>query len=321
MAALLTSVKDNKDKTAVYLAECRAMGIAVLLPDVNRSVAEFAPDLCGDRATAQPSLFGMAAVRNVGESLVERIVAERNANGPFADIFDFCQRVDPVVLNKRTMESLVKGGAFDALGHPRQGLCLVMEGIVDRTLERRREHDLGITSLFAAFEEEQSRPGLGRGQDRHPRHRVRQGAAPGLREGDARALRERPPPDGLRAGAGPAHRLQPLGHAGGGCSALGDRSPVRAVGGVVTDLRRTYTKKGDLMARFVLEDLQAAMEVFVFPKTMADYGALIENDAILVVRGRLDTREEEPKIVCMEVAAPASSGARRTCTSPFRWAC
>ena len=87
-------------------------------------------------------------------------------------------------------------------------------------------------------------------------------------------------------------------------TAVGDRSPVRSVGGVVTDLRRSYTKKGDLMARFVLEDLQAAMEVFVFPKTMAEYGALIENDAILVVRGRLDTREEEPKIVCMEVSRP-----------------
>ena len=79
---------------------------------------------------------------------------------------------------------------------------------------------------------------------------------------------------------------------------------MRSVGGVVTDLRRSYTKKGDLMARFVLEDLQAAMEVFVFPKTMAEYGALIENDAILVVRGRLDTREDEPKIVCMEVTRP-----------------
>jgi DNA polymerase-3 subunit alpha len=87
-------------------------------------------------------------------------------------------------------------------------------------------------------------------------------------------------------------------------TAVGDRAPVRSVGGVVTDLRRSYTKKGDLMARFVLEDLQAAMEVFVFPKTMAEYGALIENDAILVVRGRLDTREEEPKIVCMEVSRP-----------------
>jgi DNA polymerase-3 subunit alpha len=87
--------------------------------------------------------------------------------------------------------------------------------------------------------------------------------------------------------------------------AVGDRgAPIRLVGGVVTDLRRSYTKRGDLMARFVLEDLQAAMEVFVFPKTMADYGALIENDAVLVVKGRLDTREEEPKIICMEVSRP-----------------
>ena len=160
MAALLTSVKDNKDKTAVYLAECRSRGIAVVPPDVNRSVADFAPDRSGDRE-GQAILFGLAAVRNVGEGLVERIVAEREAAGPFADFFDFCQRVDPVVLNKRTVESLAKGGAFDAMGHPRQGLCLVMEGIVDRTLERRREHDLGITTLFAAFEGEQDDPGWG----------------------------------------------------------------------------------------------------------------------------------------------------------------
>jgi DNA polymerase-3 subunit alpha len=83
-----------------------------------------------------------------------------------------------------------------------------------------------------------------------------------------------------------------------------DRPPVRSVGGVVTDLRRSYTKKGDLMAKFVLEDLQAAMEVCVFPKTMADFGGLIENDAILVVKGRLNTRDEEPTILCMEVSRP-----------------
>ena len=79
---------------------------------------------------------------------------------------------------------------------------------------------------------------------------------------------------------------------------------MRSVGGVVTDLKRQYTKKGDLMARFVLEDLQASMEVFVFPRVMADYGALLENDAIVVVRGRLDLRDEQPKIVCMEVRRP-----------------
>jgi DNA polymerase-3 subunit alpha len=302
MAALLTSVKDNKDKTAVYLAECRNRGIAVLPPDVNRSVAEFAPDLTGESDGAA-ILFGMAAVRNVGESLVERIVTERNANGTFADIFDFCQRVDPIVLNKRTMESLVKGGAFDALGHPRQGLCLVMEGIVDRTLERRREHDLGITSLFAAFETEQEvDPGWGTAKI----------AIPDTEFDKAQRLAFEKEMLGLYVSDHPLMGYEQALARHTDCSisdmreedVSGDRSPVRAVGGVVTDLRRTYTKKGDLMARFVLEDLQAAMEVFVFPKTMADYGELIENDAILIVRGRLDTREDEPKIVCMEVSRP-----------------
>src|SRR6202043_3676849 len=82
---------------------------------------------------------------------------------------------------------------------------------------------------------------------------------------------------------------------------------VRSVGGVVTELRRQYTKKGDLMARFVLEDLEASMEVFVFPRVMADYGALLENDAVVVVRGRLDLRDETPKIVCMELRRPELS--------------
>jgi DNA polymerase-3 subunit alpha len=123
LAALLTSVKDDKDRTAVYLGECRVLGIEVLVPDVNRSSAEFTP-LVGENG-AHRIVFGLASVRNVGESLVERIVGEREANGPYTDFYDFCRRVDPVVLNKRTVESLVKSGAFDSLGHPRQGLCLV----------------------------------------------------------------------------------------------------------------------------------------------------------------------------------------------------
>ncbi len=307
MSALLTSVKDNKDKTAVYLAECRSMGIDVQVPDVNRSLAEFAPDrsaVDGENGDRQAIVFGLAAVRNVGESLVERIVADRKATGPFVDIFDFCARVDPVVLNKRTMESLVKGGAFDSLGHPRQGLCLVLEAIVDRTLESRREHDLGITTLFAALDEDQADPAWGGTKV----------AIPDTEFDKAQRLAFEKEMLGLYVSDHPLLGLEAAlaRHTDSTLSDMreddtagaGDRSPVRTVGGVVTDLRRSYTKKGDLMARFVLEDLQAAMEVFVFPKTMAEYGALIENDAILVVRGRLDTREEEPKIVCMEVSHP-----------------
>jgi DNA polymerase III subunit alpha len=301
MAALLTSVKDNKDKTAVYLAECRSRGIDVLVPDINTALAEFSPDHSTERA--RPAIvFGLAAVRNVGESLVERIVSERNANGPFADIFDFCQRVDPVVLNKRTMESLAKGGAFDAMGYARQGLCLVIEGIVDRTLERRKERDLGITSLFAAFEEEQDDPGWGAAKIAVPETEFDKGQRLAFEKEMLGLYVSDHPLMGFEQALARLTdcRLSDMREE----DPAGERSAVRSVGGVVTDLRRTYTKKGDLMARFILEDLQAAMEVFVFPKTMADYGALIENDAIVVVRGRLDNREEEPKIVCMEVSRP-----------------
>ncbi len=308
MSALLTSVKDNKDKTAVYLAECRSRGIAVLVPDVNRSVVEFAPDRSGD-LEGPAIVFGLAAVRNVGESLVERIVAEREARGPYADFYDFCQRVDPVVLNKRTMDSLVKGGGFDSLGHPRQGLCLVLESVVERTLERRREKDLGITSLFAAFEDEQEAdPGWGAAKV----------AIPDTEFDKAQRLAFEKEMLGLYVSDHPLMGLEAALARMTDCSiadlreeeagvqmGAGDRGGfVRAVGGVVTDLRRTYTKKGDLMARFVLEDLQSAIEAFVFPKTMAEYGALIENDTILVVKGRLDLRDDEPKIVCMEVSRP-----------------
>ncbi len=334
MAALLTSVKDNKDKTAVYLAECRTMGIDVLVPDVNRSVAEFAPDRstppgdvsAGDHADepqvvdaaadevgpATPGgtgaerkaiVFGLAAVRNVGESLVDRIVAEREANGPFEDIFDFCARVDPVVLNKRTMESLVKGGAFDSLGHPRQGLCLVLETVVDRSLERRREQDLGITTLFAAFEEEQADPDWGGVKVPIPDAEFDKAQRLAFEKEMLGLYVSDHPLRGYEAALA-RHTDSSLSDMREDDTPVGDRSPVRTVGGVVTDLRRSYTKKGDLMARFVLEDLQAAMEVFVFPKTMAEYGAWIENDAVIVVKGRLDTRDEEPKIVCMEVSRP-----------------
>ncbi len=308
MSALLTSVKDNKDKTAVYLAECRSMGIDVLVPDVNRSLAEFAPDRSvdaeGNRPPGQAIVFGLAAVRNVGEGLVERIVAERTANGPFADIFDFCARVDPVVLNKRTMESLVKGGGFDSLGHPRQGLCLVLESIVDRSIERRKEQDLGITTLFAAFEEEETAdPGWGGAKVAIPDSEFDKAQRLAFEKEMLGLYVSDHPLMGYEAALA-RYTDSTLSDMREDDTAVGDRSPVRAVGGVVTDLRRSYTKKGDLMARFVLEDLQAAMEVFVFPKTMAEYGAFIENDAILVIRGRLDTREEEPKIVCMEVSRP-----------------
>jgi DNA polymerase-3 subunit alpha len=308
LGALLTSVKDDKDKTAVYLAECRNLGIEVAVPDVNRSASEFTPR----RGGAGPGIvFGLAAVRNVGESLVERIVAEREAAGPFADIYDFCRRVDPVVLNKRTMESLTKAGGFDSLGHPRQGLWLVLEEIIDRTLERRRELDAGIATLFSSLENT-GEPGSDGGSWEGTRIPV-----PDKDFDKTQRLVFEKEMLGLYVSDHPLRGLEgSLGrHTDCSLAEMRDAAAsdvagpmaegvVRSIGGVVTDLKRQYTKKGELMARFVLEDLEASMEVFVFPRVMTDFGTLLENDAIVVVRGRLDLRDETPKLVCMELRRP-----------------
>ncbi|HTZ07431.1 MAG TPA: DNA polymerase III subunit alpha [Acidimicrobiales bacterium] len=309
-AALLTSVKDDKDKTAVYLGECRAIGIEVLVPDVNRSAGEFTP-LPGEDG-ARRIVFGLAAVRNVGESLVERIVAERAANGPFLDVYDFCRRVDPVVLNKRTMDSLVKSGAFDSLGHPRQGLCLVLDEIVDRTLERRREEQAGIATLFSSLEgfDTPGGPGaVGYGDPRVPVPDTEFAKAQRLAfEKEMLGLYVSDHP--LRGFEGALARLTDCSIAelkdgddlpGEGA---GREGQVRTVGGVVTALSRRYTKRGELMATFVLEDLRASIEVFVFPKVMHEVGSLLADDAVFVVRGRIDTRDDQVKLVCMEATRP-----------------
>ncbi len=313
LAALLTSVKDDKDRTAIYLGECRSIGIEVLVPDVNTSAAEFTP-LMGDDG-ARRIVFGLAAVRNVGEGLVERIVAERNENGPFVDFYDFCRRVDPVVLNKRTVDSLAKAGAFDSLDHPRQGLCLVFEDIVDRTLERRREEQAGISTLFSSVEgfaaDGDTVPG---GPAGFADVRV---AIPDTEFAKTQRLAFEKEMLGLyvsdhplRGVEGALSRLVECSIADlkeediGADGAMGREGQVRTVGGVVTGLVRRYTKKGELMATFALEDLRASIEVFVFPKVMAQLGALLEDDAVVVLKGRVDTRDDQVKLVCMEVSRP-----------------
>jgi DNA polymerase-3 subunit alpha len=317
LAALLTSVKDDKDKTGVYLSECRNMGLEVLVPDINVAASDFtAVQLTDEDGKSRWVIpFGLSAIRNVGEALVEKVIAEREAGGPFTDFYDFCSRVDPMVLNKRTIESLIKAGAFDKLGHPRQGLCLVFEQIVDRTLARRREADQGVMSLFGdlggsdsvfddarvpipnqdfdkgarlAFEKEM----LGLYLSDHPLKGVEAALA---RHTDTTiaALRDQ----ALRESGEAVESAFPS----GGRSRDGE---VCWVGGVITALVRKYTKRGDLMATFVLEDLDSSIEAWVFPRTMTDVGHLLADDAVVAIKGRLDLREEQPKLICMEVKRP-----------------
>jgi DNA polymerase-3 subunit alpha len=287
LACLLTSVKGNLDKAAVYLAECRAMGIEVTVPDINLAQIDFAPAPGEDRRI----VFGLSAVRNVGEGLVTLILEERDANGPFADFTDFCQRVAPQALNKKTVESLIKAGAFDSTGAPRQGLLTVYEQIIDQTLARRREHDLGVMSLFGAetggpiFDERVPIPDL----EFPKRQRLAfEKEMLGLYVSDhpllgaERALARRVD-----------STLAEL-------SELEDGS-IRTVGGVITGLQRKWTRKGDLMAVFTLEDLGGSVEAMVFPKTMAELGHLLEDDQVVIVEARVDRREESPKLIVRSV--------------------
>jgi DNA polymerase-3 subunit alpha len=294
LAALLTSVKSNQDKAAVYLNECRQLGIPVLVPDVNDSVSDFSVQLDGSGSGA--IRFGLSAVRNVGEGVTELVLSERAERGPFTDFHDYCARVDPAALNKRTVESLVKAGAFDSLGHPRRGLLAVFEQVVDDALKRRRDHDLGTMSLFdqapvdgvQVFDDRLSIPDLE--FDKAERLKLEKEML-GLYVSDhplmgaERALRRL-----VDCGLAEAREL--------------DDGATRTVAGVVTALQRKYTKRGDLMATFVLEDLSSALEVMVFPKTMVQYGDALVPDAIVTVKGRVDTRDDAPKLVALEVHRP-----------------
>jgi DNA polymerase-3 subunit alpha len=297
LAALLTSVKSNLDKAAVYLNDCRQRKIAVLVPDVNASAADFACELAAVEGEQDAIRFGLSAVRNVGEGVAELII-EARVDEPFVDFYDFCERVDPTVLNKRAVESLVNAGGFDSLGHPRKGLLQVFEPIVDATLRRRRERDQGTMSLFD----------LGGGDtddspvfdDRLP--------IPEVEFEKSERLRAEKEMLGLYVSDHPLMGAESVLRRYIECSIselkdLEDGS-IRTVAGVVTGLARKYTKRGDLMGTFVLEDLGAAIEVMVFPKTMLQYGELLESDAIVVVKARVDAREDTPKLMAMEISRP-----------------
>jgi DNA polymerase-3 subunit alpha len=296
MAALLTSVADDKDKSALYLNECRKMGIKVLPPDVNESVATFA-------AVGQDVRFGLAAIRNVGTNVVEAIIAARKSKGAFTAFADFLRKVSLVVCNKRVIESLIKAGAFDSLGAARKGLVLVHEQAVDAVLDLKRNEAIGQDSLF--------------GDD-----------------AEAEAVFDVPVPDGewekstrlnferemlgLYVSDHPLFGVEHIIAAESDCSLsdlTGDDTErpsgggrpdaqIVKVGGILSGVQRKVTKQGNQWAAATLEDLAGAIEVMFFPQTYAAYAASITEDAVVVVKGRVDRRDDVPKLIAMDLTVP-----------------
>jgi DNA polymerase-3 subunit alpha len=314
MAGLLTSVAGDKDKSALYLNECRRMGITVLPPDVNASAATFTP-VGGDIR------FGLAAVRNVGTAVVDAIVAARATAGAFTSFSDFLDKVPVNVCNKRVIESLVKAGAFDSLGHPRKGLVLIHEQAIDTVIDVKRNEAMGQDSLFGPDTETEAtfevpvpdgewdkatllgfeREMLGLYVSDHPLLGVEHIIASSTDCSVAQLL---------SSAADEAERGAAERGARGG---RGDSVPV-TVGGILSGVQRKVTRQGSPWAAATLEDLEGAIEVLFFPATYAGCATQLADDAILLVKGRLDRREESPKLIAMEVSVPDLSA---TGTGPF----
>ncbi len=291
MAALLTSVKDDKDKSAVYLNECRRMGIKVLPPDVNESAKNFA-------AVGADIRFGLSAIRNVGNNVVDSIAATRETRGRFEDFTDFLQKIELTACNKRVVDSLIKAGSFDSLGHPRRGLVSVCTEAVDSMVDLKRAESMGQFDLFGGGDGSASTGGV-------------TFSIPD-REWDKTTLlafeREML---GLYVSDHPLNGIEGIVRAATDTSIIALRDDSASdgktvtIGGLVTAVSRKLTRRGDHWAIVTLEDLEASVDVMVFPALYAQVSTYCVEDQVLIVKGRLDLREEEAiKVVAAELLVP-----------------
>ncbi len=293
MAALLTSVKDDKDKSAIYLNECRRMKIQVLPPDVNESAANFTP-------VGNDVRFGLTAVRNVGANVVDGIVAGREEKGRYTDFNDFMDKVPALVCNKRVIESLIKAGAFDEMKHRRRALVAIHETAVDQYVDIKRNEAIGQDSLFGGMDDDAGGSfGISV-------------TVPDIDEWDKTTLlaHERDML-GLYVSDHPLLGLEHVLANGSDCT-IGqlmldedrtDGSPI-TISGLVTSVQRKITKRGDAWAMITLEDLDGGIDVLLFPSAYQLASTLLVEDAILTVKGRLSRSKDQPEIHGQEVSVP-----------------
>jgi DNA polymerase-3 subunit alpha len=286
MAALLTSVRDDKDKSALYLSECRRMGIKVLPPDVNESNAEYTP-------RGKDIRFGLAAIRNVGEGVVASIKSARTTKGAFTSFGDFLAKVDAQVCNKKTIESLIKGGAFDSLNHPRKALMSVHLEAIDSVIETKRAEAIGQFDLFGGesmtqvsgleieipnFEWDKStllsfeREMLGLYVSDHPLLGVEHILRSNTDMSISALQSDESTPDGMVT-----------------------------LGGLITGVQRKVSRQGSSWAIVSLEDLEGAIEVLFFSNTYNQYALTLIEDRVVTVRGRFERRDEVLRFTALEM--------------------
>jgi DNA polymerase III subunit alpha len=294
MAALLTSVADDKDKMAVYLNECRRMGIQVLQPDVNESAANFTPVGADIR-------FGLTAVRNVGHNVVDGIVAAREAHGKAVNFHGFLDQVPLVVCNKRVIESLIKAGAFESMGHSRRALMSIYEAAVDAVLDLKRNEANGQDDLFGEFTETDP---------------VLTGSVPDLPDWDKRTrLAFEREMLGLYVSD---HPLQGLEHIlaaerdigiGELLADDGPRDTMVTIAGMITNITRKTTRRGDIWAVITVEDLEASVEVLLFPRAYEMVSTVLATDTVVKIKGKVKVEDDVVSLNASELSLPDTTQA------------
>ncbi|WP_282772410.1 DNA polymerase III subunit alpha [Saccharomonospora viridis] len=290
MAALLTSVGDNKDKSAVYLSECRRLGIRVLPPDVNESGRRFA-------AVGDDIRFGLGAIRNVGANVVDSIIATREKKGKYTSFTDFLDSSELVVCNKRVIESLIKAGAFDSFGHTRLSMMRVHEDAVDAVVPLKRQEAMGQFDLFQGF---------GGGGDGDTAVQTASSPLAHLKFDDEEYPRKQKLAYeremlGLYVSAHPLDGAERIlrKHAKRPIAAILADPPKEGeieIAGLITSLERRVNKKGEPWAICTVEDMDASLEVLFFPKSYALFAADLVEDNAVVVKGRVNWRDDKMSV-------------------------
>jgi len=286
MAALISSVMNTKDKVPFYVAACDELGIEVLPPDVNSSASDFA-------VVEGKIRFGLNAVKNVGEGAVRSIIAAREEGGSFADVYDFCERVDPQVLNKRALESLVKCGAFDTTEFPRKALYDRIEPALGLGAQQHSDRLTGQGSIFdlgdsSPADRKQHEPIAREGEWEKSERLAYEKESLGLYVSEH-------PLDGVKASLRkktdcPIAELERR-----------RDGEVVTVGGIVGALKSLTTKKGEPMVFMRLDDLSGSVETVVFNSVYGASRDFLETDRVLVLKGRVDHKEGETKLIAIEV--------------------
>ncbi len=291
MASLLSSVMDTKDRVPFYVSTCSEMGLSVLPPDVNVSRSDFS-------VTGEAEIrFGLTAVKGVGENAVAAIIAARDEGGDFTSIWDFCRRVDQAQVNKRALESLIRGGALDSTGATRFGMLDALPAAMSQAARRRSDMASGQESLFGLLADTSDAPAIELDPPLAPQEMAKDDLLAQEKEALGLYVSSHPLQDCRRQLA----RITTCGLAG-----LGDRADgeMVTVGGIIGSLKAITTRKGEPMMFVRLDDLEGSVEVVVVPAVLAEARELLTGDAMVTMTGRVDQKGEgETKLVAQSVQA------------------